>query len=248
VTTSVPPCDPLDWDSRFFGHSIARARATRLDEAACRGMLDWCREHGTECLYFLADEDDAVTLRLLEAAAFRQVDRRVTLERALGPDESPAPADTRPAREQDLPALRAMAGVSHRNGRFHADGHFDLERCDELYRTWIEKSCRGWADHVVVAERERAPVGYLTIHVEAPDTGSIGLVGVAPSLRRHGIGRRLLQGAFAWLAGRSATRVRVVTQGHNSASLRLYESTGFRVTHAALWYHRWFQTSTGAPR
>jgi ribosomal protein S18 acetylase RimI-like enzyme len=248
VTAPDPPCDVLAWDSAFFGHAIARARASRLDEASCREVLAWCREHGTECLYVLADEDDLVTLRLLDAAGFRRVDRRVTLERTLGTGGPPAPAGTRGAREDDIPALRAIAGVSHRNARFHADGRFDPERCDELYRTWIEKSCRGWSDHVVVAVRGEAAVGYLTVHVEPSGAGAIGLVGVDPTLRRHGIGRELMQGALAWLAGRSVARVRVVTQGDSAAALRFYEQAGFRPTQAALWYHRWFETPSAAAR
>jgi N-acetylglutamate synthase-like GNAT family acetyltransferase len=248
VTTPGPPCDVLDWDSQFFGHAIARARASRLDDAACREMLDWCRAHGTECLYVLADEDHPGTLRLLDAAGFRQVDRRVTLERTLDPDVGPAPAGTRAAREEDIPALRAIAAVSHRNGRFHVDGRFDSERCDEFYRVWIENSCHGWADHVVVAEREGRAVGYLTAHLKGPDTGSLGLMGVDTAIRRHGLGGQLLQGALAWLAGRSITRVWLATQGRNDASQGFFTSAGFRPTHAALWYHRWFDEPPDAAR
>jgi len=240
VTAHEPPCDALDWDSRFFGRAIARARASRLDEASCRDVLTWCREHRTECLYVLADEDDPLTLRVLDDAGFRQVDRRVTLERTLGPDIGPAPGDTRAAREEDVPALRAIAGVSHRDGRFHADGRFDRERCDEFYRVWIENSIRGWADHVVAAVRDGRAIGYLTVHQRSADTGSLGLLGVEPEFRRHGIGRLLLQGALAWLASRSVTRVWLATQGRNSASQGFFTNAGFRVTHASLWYHRWF--------
>ena len=56
-------CERLDWDSRFFGISIARAVPSRVDLLTRDAILDWCRVAGIDCLYFLADED-ADTMRV----------------------------------------------------------------------------------------------------------------------------------------------------------------------------------------
>lgn len=245
MSETEPLCETLDWDSRFFGVSIARALPARVTAERCRAMLDWCRTEGVDCLYLLAD-DDPDTDRLLQSASFKRVDERVTLERELTSESSSFAADTRPSRLDDIPALRAIAAVSHRDSRFYNDGSFDRERCDEFYRVWIENSCRGWADHVVVAERNGTAVGYLTVHLRGPGASSIGLVGVDRALQRHGIGSHLLAGALAWVSDRSVTRMSVATQGRNSASQGFFQNAGFRRVSASVWYHRWFGPSDTA--
>ena len=73
-------CEPLDWDSRFFGISIARAVLSCVDQASCRAILDWCAAEKIDCLYFLADASDAHSLQVLAEAGFEHVDDRVTLQ------------------------------------------------------------------------------------------------------------------------------------------------------------------------
>lgn len=237
-------CERLPWDSQFFGISIARAVPTRVDAAQRELMLDWCRAEGIDCLYFLADEDTD-GMRVLEDAGFSRVDERVSLELHPMPSVGAPTADTRAARESDITTLRNIAGSAHYDSRFYNDGHFDRERCDELYRVWIEKSCRGWADHVVVAEHDGEVRGYLTVHLREPGSASIGLVGVAAACRHQGIGQRLMAGALAWMSDQSVTRVWSATQGRNRASQAFFQRAGFRLTRRAIWYHRWFTPAPG---
>ena len=237
-------CERLDWDSRFFGISIARAMPPQVNAETCGAILDWCHAESVDCLYLLADENrDA--MRVLECASFSRVDERVTLELQPIPPVSSPPADSRAARESDIPALREIAATAHRDSRFYHDSHFDRQRCDELYRVWIEKSCRGWADHVTVVERDGHAIGYLTVHLREGDSASIGLVGVNAAYRRQGIGARLMGGALSWISSRSVTRVWTATQGRNAASQGFFQNAGFRQTGRAIWYHRWFSPSTG---
>jgi len=240
VTAPVPPCEPLEWDSAFFGRRIARAATAELTTESWRAVRGWCADHRTECLYFLAVADDRATTGLLESVGFHLVDVRVTLDREVTAADGNRPRQgTRAATPADVPALRRIAGAAHRNTRFYADGHFDRERCDELYRIWIEKSCLDQRNHVLVVERHGEPVGYLTLQVE-DGTATIGLVGVSPPWRQRGVGRELLSEGLAWLATRSVAHVSVVTQGSSVAAQRLYQGLGFRTANVALWYHRWF--------
>lgn len=235
------PCRLLDWDSAFFGRRIARATVGRLDPDAARGILAWCARERVDCLYFLADADDPGTVRLAEAHGFRQVDIRVTLERPAGPPPpGPPPGPVRPAAPGDLPALRALARTSHRASRFYHDGGFPRERCDELYATWIERSCRGAAEAVLVADDGAGPAGYVSCHLPAGAPGAIGLFAVAAARQGGGLGRALLAAALRWFAERGAPGVTVVTQGRNVAAQRLYQRGGFLTRSLELWYHRWF--------
>jgi dTDP-4-amino-4,6-dideoxy-D-galactose acyltransferase len=175
------------------GGTLTREALARID--------DWSAREQVECLYFLADSADPETAPLAEAAGFRLVDVRVTLERrmaAAGPGvgtpaaavsgvavptgaapagtalaarehgeqetdadaqpstpggpEAAAGARVRPAAPGDVPELRRIAAASHHDSRFYHDPHFDRGRCDELYATWIEKSCADPAGAVLVAE------------------------------------------------------------------------------------------------
>lgn len=242
-------CEELPWDSQFFGLSIARAVPSRLDAPTRDAMLDWCRAHGTDCLYFLGAPDDTATIQHLDAGGFQLVSVRVTLARPAGSGHGDVRGQIKQATAGDIPALRGIALSAHRDTRFHADSHFDAARSDELYATWIENSVRGYADQVLVAERDDAAVGYVTLHTEAPDapaesagrTARIGLFAVHEQYRGQGIGRDLLRSAADTLASAGMTSTSVVTAGRNVAALRLYKSEGFNTIDVALWYHRWFR-------
>jgi len=73
--------------------------------------------------------------------------------------------------------------VSYDQTRFHYDGGFPVERCQKLYETWIEKSCRGSAQAVLVGERDGAPGGFISCVVPEPGRGQIGLLGLEPRAR-----------------------------------------------------------------
>jgi ribosomal protein S18 acetylase RimI-like enzyme len=248
MTEPSAPCEKLPWDSEFFGLSIARAVTRSVDAAGCDAMLSWCRANRIDCLYFLCPLADAGTQRQLGDAAFQLVDVRVTLTRHHGAGAGEVRGATRLATLADIPGLRGIAAVSHRDTRFHTDGHFDAARCDELYATWIEKSVRGYADHVIVADRENEAVGYVTLHIErvgadAAPAARIGLVGVAARWQNQGIGRDLMRHAARLLADGGVTTTSVVTGGRNVGALRLYKSEGFSTNDVSLWYHRWFRDS-----
>ena len=50
-------CSILEWDSAFFGVTIARVNGNRLDALTAAQVMDWCREKQVDCLYFLADSN-----------------------------------------------------------------------------------------------------------------------------------------------------------------------------------------------
>jgi dTDP-4-amino-4,6-dideoxy-D-galactose acyltransferase len=236
--------EPLAWDSEHFGRRIARVTVERLTEATAAAILAQAEENGVDCLYLLADDDPA-TVRLAEAHGFHLVDVRVTLEAGAGADATsaaiaPSPGvPLRAAEAADLPALRALAGASHRASRFYADPGFPDALCNRLYERWIENSIGGWAERVTVAGEPGRPIGYVTCHLDGDEGGRIGLIAVAPEAAGRGVGRALVALALAWFRERGATRVRVVTQGRNLPAQRLYLRAGFLPVETRLWYHRW---------
>lgn len=234
------PCRFLEWDSEFFGFRIAAVTESRPGTRGMPRVLDWCLRERIDCLYLLAAADDANTTRAAEDHKFRLVDIRTTFERSLN-DEPYHYSDVREAREQDIAALIEIARVSHADSRFYSDPGFSDEACNRLYATWIENSCRGYAQSVLVAERNSQPAGYVTCHY-AEEVGQIGLLAVADWARGCGIGRDLVAASLRAFTHYGARYATVVTQGRNIASQRLYQQSGFVTCSVELWYHRWFDT------
>lgn len=239
-----PLCQYRDWDSEFFGRRIAQITENRLTADSLESIITWCTSQKIACLYFLADINDAETIRVVEQNRFHWVDIRVTLETALAhPVKFREHADDIPirlSREEDISILKALANVNHHDSRFYYDPHFPDALCDALYETWIEKSCHGYADAVFVAELHGQPAGYISCHLREAAHGQIGLVGVSAAAQGQGIGPRLVEAALRWFGERGIKRVTVVTQGRNAKAQRLYQRGGFVTQSMQLWYHRWF--------
>jgi dTDP-4-amino-4,6-dideoxy-D-galactose acyltransferase len=216
----------LPWDSEFFGFRIGRLRAESLTPALASDAKRWCRANDVSCLYFLGAGEPTD-----DPEGFRMVDERVTFrwdaQLVEGTSES-----VRAFEPADLEQLETIARCSHRDTRFYHDPEFARERCDDLYATWIRRSCQGWADAVMVAIDQGRPAGYLTC------TGnSIGLVAVAEGTRGRGLGKQLVTAAQRYLYASGAAYAEVVTQGRNQAALKLYSGRGFQVVNTKYWYH-----------
>ena len=237
-------CEYLEWDSRFFGFRIARITQNQLTPERVKVLLSWCDAMGIACLYFLADSSDRHTLWLAQDAGFRAVDLRVTLETGVevhgGEREGIRPGSVRPSTPADVSELRTIARQSHRTSRFYYDPNFPTATCDALYETWIAKSCEGYADVVLVGERDRRVTGYVSCHLDGAETGKIGLLAVAPDAQGTGVGRLLVEASQRWFAQQGIRRVTVVTQGRNAQAQRLYQRCGFITRSVGEWYHRWF--------
>ena len=240
-TERDPVCTYLEWDSQFFQRRIARLNRHRLDHPTMAECAHWCRQHRIDCLYFLADSNDLETPRLAEANDFHLTDIRMTLGRVVVPEDFAANSfdGFRHAREDDLRALRTIARTSHHDTRFYFDGHFEQEKCDLLYATWIENSFRGFAQAVLVAEADGEPAAYLTCHLN-DQASQIGLVGVGEGHRGKGLATKLVRAFLSWSREQGAPRALVVTQGRNLPAQRLYQRNGFITSSMDLWYHRWF--------
>lgn len=244
MTANQPLCAFLDWDSEFFGCRIAQISCHRLSDDEVAAVSDWCANQQIDCLYFLADADDLATIRRVEANHFHLVDIRVTLSKRFEllahKKHVGFPEIIRFHCEGDLANLKAIAKNAHHDSRFYADSHFPVQQCEALYETWIEKSCRGYADAVLVAENHGRAIGYISCHVTEAQAGKIGLVGVDEAMRGQGIGQRLLAASLEWFQAQGCSQVTVVTQGRNIQAQRLYQKHGFLTQSLQLWYHRWW--------
>ncbi|HEY2849390.1 MAG TPA: GNAT family N-acetyltransferase [Gemmatimonadaceae bacterium] len=90
---------------------------------------------------------------------------------------------------------------------------------------------------VLVAERDRAVVGYTYAGIEGTDymalrgpAGALYDIVVDPADRRRGVGQALLEATIAELKQRGAPRVVLSTAARNEPAHRLFARAGFRRT------------------
>jgi dTDP-4-amino-4,6-dideoxy-D-galactose acyltransferase len=238
-------CEILDWDSAFFGCRIARYRRPRCLPEEGVALLADCEARDIKCVYLLVDASDIESINNLQQMRALFTDTRITFGAAPGGTLETASGGgttrVRAATGDDVAALTRMASVRHRATRFHADRHFAPERADRLYEVWIENSCRGYADAVLVAEDDRGRLaGYVTCHKHTDaDRGHIGLFAVSEQAQGRGVGSTLLQAALEWFAANQVTAMTVATQLGNLRAVQFYGRHGLRIMSAELWFHFW---------
>jgi len=245
-TRTAATCEILDWDSTFFGYRIARYRGTRCLAVDIPAILAECTAQEIDCVYALVDGSDTESISNLLRHRAYFADVRVTYGTA-GDGAAPPPLAPSAARlvrhagDADIPALVRIASSSHVDTRFYADRHFDRARCTRLYEIWIEKSCGGYADAVLVIDAEPGqPAGYVTCHRgNEPHAGRIGLFAVSAERQGRGFGGALLGAALGWFAAEGITDVTVATQLRNLRALRLYGRSALLIRSVEYWFHLW---------
>lgn len=253
-----------EWETAFFGVTTARITVSRTNIKDLDGILSECQVSGVRVVHYLADAHDDESILAAERAGFHLVDVRITLEWKASVEPIVKQTEfgshtgcsggiipflhaypqfiLRDYQLGDLPRLEEIARTSYRQTRYYYDQNYPRERCSELYAVWIAKSCQGEANRVIVAERNKIIVGFITCQLSLDKSeGTIGLVGVSAEARGMGIGRAMVSEAQRWFAKVGVRHVRVVTQIRNIAALALYQRCGFVVDSVGIWYHKWLR-------
>ena len=121
------------------------------------------------------------------------------------------------------------------------DGHFDVEKCKELYEVWIDRDFQEKDYYLWVWDENNQPIAYTSARLDPNfKSGLLGLVGVHENFQGKGIGVKLQNWILLRLKELGAEHVEVVTQGRNINGQYLYQKSGYRLKSIDLWYHKWF--------
>jgi ribosomal protein S18 acetylase RimI-like enzyme len=162
------------------------------------------------------------------------------MDEALRVQRSDTPAATvRPATAADLPAVGRLGALLVRAHHDYDPERFIAAppRTEQAYASFLGRQLEEPNVVILVAERDGAVLGYTYAGVEEHDYMSLrGPAGVLydivvdPTLRRHGVGRMLLEATLAALEARGAPRVVLSTAERNESAQRLFARAGFRRT------------------
>ncbi|NPV54614.1 MAG: GNAT family N-acetyltransferase [Firmicutes bacterium] len=155
----------------------------------------------------------------------------------------------RPFQPYDVQALRHIARCAFRHDHFHSDPLIHQSAADEVYVRWLQNSCDGRADTILVAEEpgnSPNPSGFITCRIDKTITtltgiphGVIELVAVSPEAQGKGVGTALVLRSLGWFAQQGVSSVEVGTQTRNLHAVRLYQKVGFRCVAFSHTFHKW---------
>ncbi|HEY5671857.1 MAG TPA: GNAT family N-acetyltransferase [Anaerolineales bacterium] len=146
----------------------------------------------------------------------------------------------RPATESDFAALVAM--YEKLNTFFYEVGYL-LPRPEKVGELWLDSFRRtlGRFSNVIIAEREGRPLGFilcrlkrLPAHMGGLLVGEVSDVWVEGEARRASVGEALVQAGVEWLRQQGVHSVEVQVLSENQASMKFFESLGFKLELRAL--------------
>lgn len=236
----------LDWDSKFFGISIARLNQQRLSPRLMDAVLRFCKTKKIGCLFYRAAINDPASVELAEKHGFHFTNFRMTYQFNfdLGhtfPQIKPNDFVFRPARSADLKQLMHISKNLYLDSRYYYDRNFSKGLCDRFYSEWIRglATSRNKNKGVYVLAHNQAIVGYVGFEI-VHDLVNLVLVGVSSRCQGRGAGKILLGQFLKKMFKDGFVKFEVVTQGRNIASQRLYQAGGFKITGSHIDYHKWF--------
>jgi RimJ/RimL family protein N-acetyltransferase len=245
--------EPSDWESHIYGLSMAKISlilaignyqvARHAYEYLVDQILERASQNKFDHITCRAITEDVALIHALEHAGFLHMD--TTIEYVWKPEllteDPPATWQIRLPKPDDMPALLALAGRTFTEitkTRYAVDPHLPMKRTEALYQQWLIKACEGvFADVVLVAEEDGAPIGFQMLKIERDlseilgmGLATFGIGAIAPEKKGEGIFPSLLRALVRWAAERTVQvatgRVLVHNRAMHKACLRSGAFTG----------------------
>jgi ribosomal protein S18 acetylase RimI-like enzyme len=231
-------------DSERFGVRVARAQVEGKD---LRRIINFCVAEQIRLLIARCATEELRTIQEMETLGFLLMDTLVyysfDLTKRTIPDDASS-AHVRKFERDDAAQVEAAAAAAFKGyfGHYHADSRLDQGKCDEGYVSWAVRSCtsKQVATEVLVAEKDKRIVGFLTLRLNSPKEMEGLLFGVVPEGRGIGVGRSLMVNGLQLCKKQQVKRMLISTQVTNVAVQRVWCRVGFEPAHSFYTLHKWF--------
>lgn len=138
--------------------------------------------------------------------------------------------------DKDLIALAQLAGSQ---GRFGNDPNISAEKCNTLFKIWIENSVKKeMADEVLVYKEEGRILGFATLKIEK-ENAYAPLFAVQREFEGKGVSFALMNAVETIAARKGAETLMSGTQEKNLKALKVYERFGMVPGTPEYVYHFW---------
>ncbi len=231
---------PVSWDSIFFNRSIGQVHVTdQIDTYALRREFD----NASFDLIYVTAASEHIQNEL--SAILNQTPIEYKRTYAIATWQNPIRISKHSLVEIDqvTEALIQLTFESGIESRFYKDTNFSKTDFEKLYLAWIEKSIsHELADHVFGVVISNQLAGFVTLSLKR-DAAQIGLIAVGKAFRGQGVAKELIAHCLTKTVEAGKMPLKIVTQAHNVAACRLYESMGFVEISSVPLFHIWKKRS-----
>lgn len=234
-------------DTHHFGIRIARSEEVTL--ANIDTILAFCHSESVKLLIARCDGAEIQTPQIMQEAGFRLMSTIICYEFDYQRQTIPQSADNitiRPVTAGDEKDIENIARDVFQNfqSHYHANSALDKKKSDEVYVSWAVRSClsRDVVDHMLIAELDGQPAGFITLQMNSDHEGEAVLSGVSSRFQRRGIYHSLMTQGLQWGYEQSAQRMIVCTPLGNFPVHKVCGSIGFIWSHSHYTFHKWFDT------
>lgn len=233
--------DHLAWDSNLFDKKIGKLviETDIFSESELETTLENAKKLQYNLVYIFTPYDVLLDDSILKKFGGQLVDRRVAYSGIVNSDN----IDTTSIVEYEDQTIRKdlleLAYLGGGHSRYKNDDKFENHLFEKLYYKWVENSInKENADKIFVAYNDaREIVGMATIQVHK-EYGQIGLISVAESQHKKGIGKKLMHKANQFINKNGVETMYAITQKDNPAC-RFYEKWNLQCQEIANIYHFW---------
>ena len=171
----------------------------------------------------------------VQELGFRLIDTNLQFLRPAGQFELES-RRSRFSEPDDADGVESIASTELRENRFFRDPEIDTDQAKRLKGAWARNFFSGRrGDWMVVAQVQDQLAGFLQLLKGKSGVLVIDQIAVDTLFQRQGLARDMIAYAEKHCAAESG--IQVGTQLGNTASIRLYESLGFRYVSADYIYH-----------
>lgn len=129
------------------------------------------------------------TTNILLQNGFRLVDTQLMYRlspKLIGGGYSLDDVEYRKFESKDRSQINNIARDAYRLDQFHSDEKLPRHLCDKYYVEWINNSCDGFTDKVMVLSQTDTIVGYITVNYREDSSAVVGLAAVGKQFQRRG--------------------------------------------------------------
>lgn len=231
--------DYLDWDSGFFGYSVAKVTFGEEGFDILESLSSRLEAEKIRLTYFFVPVTETRLNDSIADMGGILVDQKTTYSKKT--EKTPWHSDHIKEYLEDeindrLIELGLQAGLF---SRFRLDKNFSKQEYERLYIEWLRKSVSmDLALKTFIALEGSEIIGITTLGGKE-DAADIGLVAVDKNFRGNGIASDLIHSAENAAYDLGFKEIKVVTQLQNKAACRLYEKCDFKIENIVNIYHYW---------